>query len=145
MGCQGEIYNVLGVEVPAKIHRKKGENVWYNINGFVVGDDYEDDYDFYNGIPTNCYGASDFKKLELVTRVIGHSSWMGDRHFEDKALVGVVVCNEAYIDRAAELPPMDQIEAVKPRVVKLINEKLSLDIKEEDLKLFLVFDSLNGM
>ena len=146
MGCQGEIYNVLGIKVPAKKEKKEvGHNeVIYSINRITCGSE-DDDVDLYNGISTNFYGAADLKKkLRLVTRILGHNDWMADRHFDGEALVGVAISNECYIDNASELPPQADIDAIKPSVVKLIKKELNLDIEESDLKMFIIFDSLNG-
>lgn len=156
MGCQGEIYVVYGVEVDAKVERQVDENrgrdpeVLYSINGHMLYDDnigdFAEDTEFYNGIQGPGYGAADLtKKLKLTTRVLGHSSWMGSRHFDGKCLVGYGVGNECYTDKSSPLPPMDDIKALAPQLVAEIKKKLGLDIDPKQLRLHLLFDSLNGM
>jgi hypothetical protein len=153
MGCQGEIYVIYGVEVDAKLERqvKRDENpVLYSINGHMLYDDnmgdFAEDAELYNGVQGPGYGAADLtKKLELTTRVLGHSSWMGSRHFDGKALVGYGVGNECYMDSSSPLPPMDDIKALAPKLVAEIKKKLGLDINPDQLRLHLLFDSLNGM
>jgi len=156
MGCQGDIYAVYGVVVEAKVDREEGEDinpVMYSINGHTVCDeDMNEDYadaEFRNGVDGPGYGAADLTKpLGLTTRILGHSAEhtymkMGSRHFDGDALVGYAVCDECYINGAAELPPMDDIAALGPKLVKEIKEKLGLEISLEQLRLHLLFDSLN--
>ena len=163
MGCQGEIYVIYGVQVEARCEWEaspEGNPVVYSINGHTLSSEedelegYEGEIEFYNGVPTSSYGAADMKKAKLIMRVIGHSDWMGARHFCDgfgkcvgqtgKALVGYVVGNECYLDHASELPSGPEIIAQVPRLIAEIKEKLGLDIKESALKAHLLFDSLNG-
>jgi hypothetical protein len=49
------------------------------------------------------------------------------------------------MDRSSPLPPMDDIKALAPKLVAEIKKKLGLDINPDQLRLHLLFDSLNGM
>lgn len=175
MGCQGEVYVVYGVQVPAKVEWARSDRnpVVYSINGHTLCDDEDlmglikedpeekpkgcpDEIEFYNGVPTCYYGASDMKKMELVMRVMGHSGEyghgdMGSRHFGDslsdrkgKALVGYVAGCESYWNNASEIANVEDIQAQAPRLIAEIKEKLGLDIDETELGLHLLFDGLNG-
>lgn len=187
MGCQGEIYVIYGATVEAKVAWEAGVEknpVVYSVNGHTLCDDedfmgYQEEPDdepfttsdgkpvpegcpkieFFNGVPTNFYGAADLSKVELTFVVLAHSSEyghgnMGARHFAEgfgrkvgavgKALVGFPVCNESYINHASPCPPMDDIKALAPKLIAEIKEKLGLDVSPSDLRLHLHFDSLNG-
>lgn len=139
MGCQGEIYNIYGVIVDSKIEKHHQANsVVYSVNGHTVCSDRNEISEFYGGIPS-------IDKKELCIRILGHSSWMGSLHFNGKALVGYVVANESYIDGSTVLPAMESIEALRPKLLKDIHKKLGLTVNKEDVKLHLLFDSINGM
>jgi len=156
MGTQGEIYAVYGAVVEASVGYQPGKDqnpVIYLINGHGVCDDEDGavsvldklafEVDAYNGI-TSYYGESDLKDPKLCVRVLGHTSSMGSRHFDGKALVGYVVCNESYMASASPCPPMDKIKALGKRLVDEIREKLGLDIDTNELRLHLMFDWLQG-
>jgi len=162
MGCQGEIYNILGVEVDAEVYHKGqklqqgqfgfwpeeaeeegGRDLVYKINGrSFANDEGPEDVDGYNGVPTKYYGA--IEKPEFIVNALGNSYAMGCRHFKGKALVGYPVACEAYTSSAVPLPPTKQVEEWKPLLVKEIKEKLDIDVEESDLNLFLLFDFING-
>jgi len=156
MGCQGEIYNIYGVIVDAeevRSARLKCPNIdqnpiLYAINGHTVTDadlDYPDAEFFTcqeSSVAGIGYGANTKPKFSI--RILGHSNWMGSRHFDGKALIGYPVCNECYVDRASALPTMEEIAAMKPQLIRDIKEKLGLDIDPSDVQLYLLFDSLNG-
>jgi hypothetical protein len=179
MGCQGEIYVVYGVQVEAKVEWEAGRDknpVVYSINGHTLCDEEDlmgllrespeeapkgcpSKIEFYNGVPTEYYGASDMPKTKLVMRVLGHSGEygngdMGARHFSDglgkkvgctgSALIGYVAGCESYWNSASEIADISQIHAQAPRLIAEIKEKLGLDIDESQLGLHLLFDSLNG-
>lgn len=149
MGCQGEIYNVYGVVVPATINGKAAKYtgpdlnspVVYNINGRTISDGYNEEYDHYQGIPTVPYSVKD---PALVIRVLGDSSSMGSRHFRDTALVGYPVANQCYLDFSTPLPSFADIEALKPALHKELKDKLGLDLDPNTFGLHLMFDSING-
>ena len=116
--------------------------------------------EFWSGIPTSGYGAADMDKAKLCMTVLGHSGEygsgdMGARHFAEgfgskvgssgEALIGFVVCNESYITHAQACPPVDEISATGPRLLHEIQEKLGLTAALTDLRLYLYFDSLNGL
>lgn len=179
MGSQGQIYVVYGVQLDAKCEWEAAPNtnpVIYSINGHTLCDDEDfmgrlndgtdplpagvSQIEFYNGIPSAYYGASDLKSPELVMQVLGHSGEygqgnMGARHFTKgfggkigeigKALVGFVVASEAYITRASELPPMNKIEATAPRLIGEIERKLGVAVKPSELGLHLFLESMNGL
>lgn len=91
-------------------------------------------------------------------RVLGQTGLgcgdMGARHFggclgpktgvKGKALIGYVVCCQSYWAGASELPAHEKIVAQAARLIAEIREKLGLDIEESQLRLHLLFDSLNG-
>lgn len=161
MGCQGDIYTVYGVQADAEVlyQRKPNENpVIYGINGHGFCEDPDAigvlDQLAYEvetcGVSKYGYGATDLTRdLELTVRFLGHNRAygmnMGSRHFDGKALLGFVVCNECYADRASALPPLGQIMKLGPRVIKAIKKKTGLEVKESDLGLHLLFDYINGM
>lgn len=156
MGCQGEIYNVYGIVVDAKFHcRGQGGSagwdnpVVYEINGKLVSPDDDEAekllesrnevLDQYAFIPT-CGAALEDPKL--ITRIIGHDRDMGSRHFKGKALIGYVVANESYLNGVTEVPK--DYEKLSRKLIKDIKEDYGIAVKKEDLRLHLVFDSLNG-
>jgi hypothetical protein len=161
MGCQGEIYNVYGVQLEAKVLWEKGKDqnpVIYGINGKGFTEDVDEigvldklafevqEAHLYGDV----YGAADLgKKQKLSIRFMGHNSEsgmnMGSRHFNGKALVGFTVCNESYTDKASALPPLGQIMELGPRLIEAIKEELDVEVKESDLGLHLLFDFINGM
>ncbi len=90
MGTQGEIYNVLGLKIPAT----KLEDRLYDVCGKRVSDwKFNGDADFKSEIK---YSLLD--NPELSIRILGHSTsdWLMGRHFEGHALVGYAVANESY-------------------------------------------------
>jgi adenylate cyclase class IV len=143
MGTSGEIYNVLGVEVPAKVVKK---DEVYQINGKTVAanEDIADATDFVNVIPTQ---DIDLRDPTLVVRILGHSKTdlLKGRHFKGKAIVGYPIANESYIDKATRLPEEDQIEALKPRLKAELKERLDLEVELDQIGTYLVFDWINGM
>lgn len=156
MGCQGEIYNVYGIVVDAEFHcRGQGNSagwdnpVVYKVNGKLVSPDEDgaeellesrnEVLDHHALIPTR---GVDLENPELVTRIIGHDREMGSRHFKKKALIGYVVANESYINGVSEVA--EGYEKLSTRLIKDIKEDYGIAVKKKDLKLHLVFDSLNG-
>lgn len=142
MGVQGEIYNILGLELPAECVEK---DRIYRVNGKTVNTDPMSDSktDFEEGVPTE---GINLKKPSLVIRLLGYTDFLdmkGDG-FEGKALVGYALANESYLARATELPKQEEIERLKPRLIKDISAKLGYTAKESDLKIYLLFDSLNA-
>jgi len=145
MGCQGEIYNVYGIVVPAKVKSRKGTSsgwdrpVVYEINGKLVSHEEVENIDFQAGL------YFDLDNPKLGVRILGHDSFdMGSRHFKNQALLGYVVANECYLNSAAALPEISKIESWKPKLVEEIKKSFEIDVNEKDIKLFLLFDSLNG-
>ncbi|MEK6905522.1 MAG: hypothetical protein AABX24_03920 [Nanoarchaeota archaeon] len=138
MGIQGEIYNVLGLKIPAT----RLEDRLYDVCGKRVSDwKFKGEKDF-----ESCIKYPDLDNPELSIRIMGHNAsddLMG-RHFERNALVGYAIANESYQDNATALPPQRKIDALKPRLVKEIKEKLGYDAQVGDLEIFLVFDWLQG-
>lgn len=146
MGCQGEIYNVYGITVPAKIHEIKGPSDWddpiiYDINGRLVASGDAMGVAFWAGIPTS---AVDLANPKLAIRILGHTLDQGSRHFTGEALLGYVVANESYLGRATPLPTGAEIVALAPKLISKLSEAFGLEIGNKDLKMFLIFDSLNG-
>lgn len=150
MGCQGEIYNVYGIVTPAKIFKKNkpGREGWdqpviYEINGKKVShDETNEKIDFHAGIPT---AGVNLDKPELICKVLGHDTYdMGSRHFKEEALIGYVVANESYINSATELPELSDIKSLQTSLIKEINEIFGIKVDKKAVKLFIVFDSLNG-
>lgn len=167
MGCTGEIYLVYGVEVPASIVWNPGKEegdvpIIYCINGHNVADgDDKDEIDEYKEdnpdekVPEVAlyapwdgpgYGAADaMDDVKLSVIVLGDNVFgMGSRHFNDKALLGLVVCNECYLGSAAACPPMEEIQKQDARLIREIQEKLKLDVFPSEFRLHLYFGSLNG-
>ena len=136
MGCQGEIYNILGVELPARLIRKDKP---YEVNGKKIApdEDFDGEYDLMNVIPTK---AVDLKNPELIVRILGHNAEYGSGNFKGKALAGYVIANESYEDSAVRLPSMSIIESLKPRLIKDLREQFNYESKESDLEIFLMFD-----
>lgn len=165
MGTQGEIYVVYGLNVDAEFisapNGKECNPVLYKVGSRAFCDD-EDlingaeaildklAYDglHYMGIHSKGYGALDPDKQELSVRVLGHSGEhsgnMGSRHFDGKALVGYAVSNASYMNGAEPVASIEKIQAVTPRLIADIEEKLGLIVRESDLGLHLVFDWLQG-
>jgi hypothetical protein len=143
MGSQGEIYNILGLKLPAEIVEK---DKIYLVNGKTIAadEDQETDTDFVNVIPT---APVDLKNPNLVTRILGHSyeDWLKGEHFRGQALVGYVVANEHYLDCATQLPQRDIIEGLRPRLIKDLKEKLDYDAKPDQLELYLMFDLIQSI
>jgi len=161
MGCQGEIYNVYGVQLDAEVLWEKSPDqnpVIYGINGKAFTDEV-DDIEVLDRLAFEVseahlygpgYGAADLsKELKLSIRFMGHNDSsgmnMGSRHFNGKALVGFTVCNESYTDKASALPPLGQIMELGPRLIEMIKKELDVEVKESDLGLHLLFDFINGM
>jgi len=153
MGCQGEIYNIYGITIPAKIHQKskKSNEGWdtpviYKIDPDGLGklvshDEGVDEYvDYHAGVN----GDLMVEGNPLVVRVLGHDHDMGSRHFKQEALVGYVVANESYVNGATALPDLTKIKALAPRLIAELKEKYGLTVAKDELKLFLLFDYLNG-
>ena len=143
MGTQGEIYNVLGIKVPAKVIKK--DKTYKVLEKIVAGDDeVGDKADFIQGIPTQ---EINLESPELVVRILGHDLEMKGHHFGTalgdrigEALIGYPIANESYIARATELPTTHIIEGLKPRLIQDIKKQFEYSVKETDLKLYLVYD-----
>lgn len=162
MGCQGEIYVVYGVQVPAKIVFDEGNEedddvIVYEINGLTVApDEYKiEEYEGKKPLPKidlyeEFYGPGygkpdDMDKVKLSIIVLGDNVFgMGSRHFKEKALLGYVVGNESYCGSAVELPAISDIEAQSARLIRDIAEKVKLNVQPSDLRLHLYFSFLNG-
>lgn len=160
MGSQGEIFNILGIEIDTEcfVDGKKidaGPDIWsndgedngdlalYKINGHTIASCmYKEDTEFDLSIPCNAYGPA--KEPQFGITILGHSYDMGSRHFHGKALVGYPVANEVYLNSAVKVTSVSTMEAWKPRLVQEIYEKLGLTITEQDVELHLLFDSING-
>ena len=143
MGTQGEIYNMLGIKVVARVIRK--DKTYKVLEKIVAGDDdVEDKHDFFEGIPTQ---AINLESPELVVRIIGHDFKMKGHHFGSalggitgEALIGYPIANQSYIASATELPPSHIIEGLKPCLVNDIKKQWGYSVKENKLKLYLVYD-----
>ncbi len=142
MGTQGEIYNILGLKLPAEIVEK---DKLYRVNGKTVAADecQEADADFVNVIPTV---QVDLEHPNLVMRILGHNSanWLKGEHFQGEALVGYVVANESYLAMATQLPHRNVIEGLKPRLVRDLKDQLGYEAKQEQLEIYLMFDWIQG-
>lgn len=145
MGCQGEIYNVYGIVVSAKVKSRNGtQDGWdrpvvYEINGKLVSHEDVENIDF----PAGLYFNLDNPKLGI--RILGHDPCdMGSRHFKNQALLGYVVANECYLNSAEALPEISKIESWKPKLIEDIKKSFGISVDEKEIKLFLLFDSLNG-
>jgi hypothetical protein len=143
MGTQGEIHNVLGIITPAILVER---DRLYSVNGRTVStSNYEGRADFIEG---DLLGSVEKDNLVLRVRILGHTQGMGSRHFSEgdfegtkgNALIGYVVANEHYLASATKLLPQTEIDAMKPRLVRDIKDRLGLDVKERDLELYLVYD-----
>lgn len=139
MGRQGEIYNVLGLILPAKVVK---ENRLYEVSGRTVSTDEDEPADFNFG---GLIGNRGIENPILSIRILGfnHSYYKG-RYFKGEALVGYAIANEGYLDNATELPPPEEIERLKPRLAEDINRRLGRSTAPDELKLYLVFDVLPG-
>lgn len=143
MGAQGKIYNVLGIKVTASVIKK--DKTYNVLEKIIAGDeDVEDKHDFVNVIPTR---AINLESPNLIVRILGHDYAMKGRHFGNalgdtigEALIGYVIANECYSAHATELPPTHIIEGLKPRLVSEIQKQYGHSVKENDLKLYLVYD-----
>jgi hypothetical protein len=166
VGCQGDVYVVYGVQIPASIvwEHKKGRDgedsaVIYCVNGHNVATDewkiehYQDEHPdekiptiaFYTEFHGPGYGANAMDTAKLSISILGDNALgMGTHHFKEKALIGYVVANECYVGEASECPRMNEIEAQTKRLIADIRDKLKLSVQPSDLRLHLYFDSLNG-
>jgi len=145
MGCQGDVYLIFGLTVPATIKSKAGSGrdgwdtpVIYEINGKTVSHDWEaEDIDTEAGIM-----HVNLNEPELSIRVLGHNHEMGSRHFKGTALLGYTLANECYIDSASQVPEFS-VEKLGPLLVQEIKDQFGLTVDAKDFRLYLVFDSLN--
>lgn len=128
MGCQGEIYNIYGIIVPASLEDE--ETGTYKINGHTI--------------EANLTVDLDLKNPKLAIRVLGHDMNLGSRHFKGKALVGYIVANESYLNSASPLPEMSIIKSFRLNLHRDIDKKLGLKVDPEEFKLYLLFDYING-
>ena len=69
---------------------------------------------------------------------------MGARHFTGETLVGYTVCNESYLDKSEELPPLEEIIKLKDRLIEDIDKTFGVKVNPKDIKAHLLFDSING-
>ena len=141
MGTQGEIYNILGLKLPAE---KIEEDRLYRVNGLdVLVDPEENQSGLFHGIPTI---SVDLDNPQLIIRLEGFvtDDFIRGMHFKDSALVGYVVANESYEGRSTELPSQDAINNLKPKLVRDLKERLNYDAREDQLGLYLVFDWVQG-
>ena len=137
MGTQGEIYNVLGLRMPAKVMR---EDELYSINGKTVkaSDTLTCQTDLVNGIPT---ASVDLENPAFIVRLLGYkNNELRGRDFESEALVGYVVANESYEGRSKVVPSQQILDVLKPRLIEDIRKKLGYDAKASELELHLMFD-----
>lgn len=167
MGCQGEIANIYGVEVDAHIfacpNGKERNPIIYALNGvnnvFLCDETDEEDLDLSqypeiheirnHGYYTTSYGPSDLTDPKLEVIILGHDGKyeldMGARHFEGKALLGFHVCSESYLHRAQPLPNLDKIKGLSAELYRKIFEEFGLVTNPNQYKLWLHFDSINGI
>jgi len=136
MGTQGEIYNLLGLKLPAETVEK---DRLYRVNGKTVAadEDHTEGTDFVNVIPTV---AVDLKNPNLVVRLLGYDHVMKSHHFSGEALVGYVLANESYIASATPLPPNKKIDELRTKLVDDLRERLGYDTQPNQLEVFLMFD-----
>jgi len=136
MGSQGHVSNIMGIITSAKLTDK--ENV-YTVNGKTVGMDGQRGAEFEGGVM-----SVDMNSPNLSIRILGHTTSMGSRHFEKKALVGYAFASEYYWANATELPSQEIIDGLKPLLVNELKEKLSLEVTVEQLKNYLLYNYDNN-
>lgn len=138
MGVQGEIYNILGLCLPAVA---VVENKLYKVNGRTVctDDTFKGKAEFEHGVPTI---PLDLANPTLVIRLNGyiHDDEVRGANFDENALVGYVIANTGYEGSWATLPPASTIDALVPRLMAEINGKFGYLAKPEEIKVSLLFD-----
>lgn len=151
MGCQGEIYCVLGKRFPVtrvnkleELDRGDPQELLYRLNGRVISiseDRPKEEYQFLDGfagfeIPKDLSGSV------LGVKVLGVDHEIGDNTFGRpiEALVGYALANESYATHASPLPPMSEIAKLKPRLLEDIRSHLGLEVSLNELELHLLYE-----
>jgi hypothetical protein len=142
MGTQGEIYNVLGVVLPAK---EIQQDLLYEVAGKTVGtSEYSGAADFEEGLMRNPLASNGIQHPDAIPefsiRVLGYDDKTKGFHFEGDALVGYPIVNQSYVARVTQLPPFAAIENLKPRLVEDIRSKLGVEVERSRLELYLLMD-----
>ena len=148
MGCQGEIYNVLGIKLSEdqfEWHEKEEGDV-FEVNGVSIGR-ITSDVDIWEGMKS-CYNVPDLSQdLELSVSITDgqYCREFFDAYGDPSVLIGIVLAHEIYSFKESELPPIEDIEKCKPRVCELINNTFKLGLRPEELKIYLYWESVNGL
>lgn len=135
MGTQGEIYNILGIKVPVE---ELDDSALYKVGNKTVWVDakYYGKADIEDG-----FGAkSNIIKPELHVKILGVDHELGKLSEDIEALMGYAIANESYIAKATALPKQEEIEKLKPQLVKDIKARFGLNIKLSDLEIFLLYE-----
>jgi hypothetical protein len=141
MGIQGHVYNVLGLELEAKVEE---EDALYTVEGKTVfnpcpdhpGNIRDKSSDFINDV-MSVY--PDRSELSILLQGVG-GHYKG-RHFNGRALVGYAVAQENNFYSSTELPSPEIIERLKPGLIVEIKEKLGLEVDPDNLRLYLHWDT----
>lgn len=136
MGTQGEIYVVLGLELPVE---GTEDSEIYLLNGKKVLVGYNEDkkHDILGGF----LNMTGIKKPELQVRILNYDNEYGEvGEFKGKALVGYPLANESYVASATRVPGNEVIEGLKPKLLSDLKDRLGVDAKLSDLELFLLYD-----
>jgi hypothetical protein len=135
MGTQGEIYNILGVKVPVK---EKDKGALYEVGNKTVWVDskYYGKADIEDGFG----GLADITKPKLNVKILHVDHEFGIVGTNIEALIGYAIANESYIAHAKVLPNDNVIKKLKPKVVADIKSTFGLEVKLDNIKLYLLYE-----
>lgn len=143
MGTQGEIFNVLGIVVPAEEIER---GLLYRVNGKLVSTSEDIDrksVDFFDGF-CGAKQPYNFNNPELRIKVLGVDEYEQRRVyggcFKGEALVGYGIANESYQANATVVPDFSVLESLKPKLVDDIKSKLGVEVTQSRLEVYLLFE-----
>lgn len=86
----------------------------------------------------------DLVNPKLTVTLLGYGGYYKGRHFTGEALVGYTIANESYVCMAQQLPPLAEIERLRPKLVRDLKTKLDFTADPSQLGLFLLFGWIQG-
>jgi hypothetical protein len=157
MGIQGNIFYVLGLELPVEELEGTAEPITgipnsrinlFSLNGRKISfseDRDRNSYDFLDGFVGAVVSVENpvlGVKIQSVLHDYGKVGNMTNKN-SGVALVGYALAEESYAADWTVVPDADKTDRLKDRLVVDLTEKIGLDIERGQLGYHLLFDSVN--